>query len=168
MRAIVLALLLVATIAPGCTSPEKAPAAPEDEGWRVVDTEGATYTPSSTQGEPLLVFFMATWCSTCKAMTDDVAEVHATYMDRGLQVLSVTWDPQEGHEDLERWKETYDQPWPHGIDPDFTLHRTYQVRSQSSVIVLDANGTVVEHWGFGQADRDAMAQAVEDALARQA
>lgn len=166
MRAILLAVALVAAPLAGCAGSQPAPGG---EGaaasWTVVDTEGREHTASSTRGQVLVVFFMATWCPSCQRMTEDMAEVHQAYAGQGVQMLSVSWDPEEDHEDLEEWKESYDQPWPHGIDRAFAIHQAYGISRQSSVIVLDSQGALVERWGYGQADAEAVSQAIDRAMA---
>jgi peroxiredoxin len=133
--------------------------------WSFTDTEGATRSRDTVAGKPVVLFFMATWCSTCKRLTGDLREVHAQYSERGVSVFSVTFDPTETDEDLEGWKARYSQPWPHGVDPSLSIQREFGVDAQSSVVVLDEKGNLENRWGYGQATRAAVASVLDDLLA---
>lgn len=169
MRVVLVALLLVVTGLAGCATDTSPPQAPVEAGeapsWSFTDTEGQTHSANSSQGSPTVLFFFATWCSSCRAMTDDLAQVHAQYEADGVDLYSISWDPSESDSDFEAWKERYDQPWPHGKDPASSIAKTFGVRSQSSVVVLDSDGHVVQGWGYGQASHESIAAALERALA---
>jgi len=166
MRAWLLALALLAAPLAGCASqPASDPAQDSDQApqWSFTDTEGTEHSTDSASGSPTVVFYMATWCSSCKSMTTEMAQVHEEHASQGVDVFSVAVDPGEGDEDLESWKAEYDQPWPHGVDEGSQMQRAYGVDSQSSVVVLDAEGSLVEGWGYGEATAEDVSQAIEAA-----
>lgn len=163
-------LVLVASLlAAGCAAP--APGAPAEErgdgaAWRLADTTGAEWTDLSLRGEPALLFFMATWCSSCRTVAPRLAALHEEYGGR-VQFLSVGWDPSETPQDLEAWAARHAQPWPHGADADHDVARHHDVRSQSVVVVLDAQGRVAWKSGYGPSEEDAR-RALDEALAASA
>lgn len=176
----VLALLLAMPLA-GCLGeggdPSGAPLASDESAaepargadWSFVATDGHTYSRDEPPRNATLLFFMATWCSTCRGMGPAVARVNESYADEGLRVFSVSVDAtsreEESLDDYE-WKASADQDWPHGIDRGQTMMRTFGVFQQSNVVVLDGEGHVVRQWGFGRATEEEMRAAVEDALGR--
>lgn len=164
MRAIALALVLLAAPLAGCASSEEANTA--DQGpapeWSFTDTDGQTHSRESASGSPTVIFFMATWCSSCQKKTSDMKRVHDDYAQAGVDVFSVTVDSNEGDEDLERWKEDFSQNWPHGTDDQAQLQQAFGVRSQSNVVILDGEGHKVEHWGYGAATYDEMSAVLDD------
>lgn len=168
MRLLALALAAAALLA-GCASstPESPPppgtAAPT---WSFATLEGDTVTSTDPSRNASVLFFMATWCGTCRTKAPTLADAHETYADRGVAFYSVDFDPSETQDDLRAWKERYDQPWPHGLDPQRDVQRALGVRSQSTVVVLDAEGHVVQRFDFGQVDARALGAAIEAALAR--
>lgn len=155
MRRALAAALLVAASAVGCLSeggetPQTEPA-PE---WSFTDLDGETHDGESTRGDPVVLFFMATWCPSCQEKTDDLAAVHEEHAADGVQVFSLTVDGTETEEDLRNWKREHNQTWPHGIDEGTEVARTFGVDSQSSVVVLDDEGRLAERWGYGEATAD--------------
>lgn len=171
--AMLLASCLLALALAGCTTGD-IPTETDDEGntigpsWTFTDTDGEPHSRDSSRGDPVILFFMATWCSSCRSKTAPLAEIHADYQDQGLQIYSLSWDPSETENDLERWKDRYDQSWPHGIDPGNQIAKTFQVTAQSSFVFLDHNGLVVERFGYPGPSENTMRQTVEKAFQQQA
>src|SRR4051794_31042304 len=83
---------LTNTIAPpnGATAPDFSATAADDK----------TYSLSQFRGSPVLVEFMAPWCSHCQAEAPMFNQIHDTYAPKGVQMLGVSSTPY-GH--------TYDQ-----------------------------------------------------------
>lgn len=158
-RAVLLALLLVGTALTGCTGAEQT--SDEPLAWSFTDTEGQDHSDETAAGSPTVFFFMATWCSSCQAMTDDMRQVHADHSADGVDVYSLSWDPQEDEEDLAAWKAEYNQSWPHGNDPDLDVAETFGVESQSSVVLLDGDNKKARHWGYGEATASDVSAAVD-------
>lgn len=131
--------------------------------WSFVDTDGVTRSRDSGLGNASVIFFMATWCGSCRSAASWLDDVHAEYAPSGVQFLSVGQDPTESASDLERWKADYGQPWPHGVDADRNVQNAFGIRSQSSFVVLDADGNVVEKWGYGQASANDIRTALDAA-----
>lgn len=142
--AVLVALLLLA----GCAETSAPAPSGDTPAWSFTDTEGARHSNATTTGAPVMLFFMASWCPTCKSKAPMLAEVHADLAPRGLQTFSVSFDPEDGPEELRAWKERYAQPWPHGVDPGLSMQRTFGITSQSSVVVLDGEGRVAGTWGY--------------------
>lgn len=132
--------------------------------WSFVSSEGEVVSRDSPEGNATVLFFMATWCSTCRSMTPMVAEVESEFAVRGVRVFSVSIDPSDSDEALEGWREKYGQSWPHGRDEAQSMQRSFGVTSQSSVVVLDSDGNLVERWGFGRASGPEVRAALEGVL----
>ena len=164
MRALpLLALLLLAPLA-GCMAPEGgAPPADGAPAWSFTDTEGVVQPEAPANASVL--FFMATWCGTCRGKAPMLAEVHREYEARGARFNSLDFDATETPEQIRAWKRDLAQPWPHGVDPGLRVQRSFHVTSQSSVVVLDASGQVVQSWGYGAVTGPALRAALERALA---
>lgn len=169
------ALLLASGVLAGCVGepsgevPTETNADGETIGpsWSFTDTNGTEHSRDSAMGDPSILFFMATWCGSCRQNAPRLAEVHDAFQGKGLDVYSLSWDPTENDDDLERWKSRYDQTWPHGLDPDNRIAKTFGITSQSSFVVLDHQGLVVERFGYPGASESDLRDAVERAYARQ-
>lgn len=107
---------------------------------------------------------MATWCGSCRTKAPILAAVHGDVRAQGVRFYSLDFDPTETTDDLRAWQEERAQPWPHGIDQGLTIQRTFGVKTQSSVVVLDADGRVVQAWGYGAVTESGLRDAIARAL----
>lgn len=165
MRAMVLLMLLLMAPLAGCLGADRGgPSAAGAPAWSFTDTEGMVHTRDAPAGNATVLFFMATWCGTCRAKAPALASVHEDYAARGVRFYSLDFDATETPEQIRAWKEQRGQPWPHGVDPGLSLQRTFGVTSQSSVVVLDAQGSVVRSWGYGAVTEPALRDALDRAL----
>ena len=166
MRAAAPAVLLLALALAGCTaSPPAWPVASEAPvAWSFVDTEGQRHSNATAAGEPAVLFFLATWCTSCRAMTQRLAAVHAEVRE-DVGFYSVSIEANDDHAALEQWKQQYRQPWPHGRDEGYAMARAFGIVAQSSVVVLDAEGRVVQQWGYPGASEAEVRAAVQRARA---
>ncbi|HWH07965.1 MAG TPA: TlpA disulfide reductase family protein [Candidatus Thermoplasmatota archaeon] len=153
------ALLLAGCAAPSPPPPEGAPT------WSFTDVDGATHSRDAPPGNATVLFFMATWCSTCRSKAPVLAAVHADYAARGVRFYSLDFDASETPAQIRAWQEAYRHPWPHGVDPALSVQRTFGVTSQSSVVLLDGAGRVAERWGYGQVAEPALRAALDRVLA---
>jgi peroxiredoxin len=59
------------------------------------DIEGRTLRLSDYRGKVVLLNFWATWCAPCRAEMPDLVKWQRQYKSRGLQVIGVTYPPEE-------------------------------------------------------------------------
>lgn len=83
------------------------------------------YTPeamsSATADETVVLFFHATWCSTCKLLADDIT-ANADSIPDDVQILLVDFDTATD------------------------LKQRYGVTLQHTLVQVDSNGDAVEQW----------------------
>lgn len=171
MRALLLASTLLALALAGCAQPPPATqdgeqaAADLGPAWSFTDTTGAEHSRDAPAGNATVLFFMATWCTTCKAEAPMLAKTHDEFSAKGVRFYSLDFDASETAADLERWKAERAQPWPHGVDPGLAIQRAFGVTSQSTVVLLDAEGRVARAWGYGQVSAPELRAALDAVLA---
>jgi peroxiredoxin len=136
--------------------------------WTYMDTKGVTHGRDSTLGAPAGIFFMAVWCPKCARLAPNLADIYAEYESRGFQMYSISWDPQTSPSKLDEWSRTYNNNWPHGLDPRSRVAQTFDVTSQSSMVILDANGNPVKTWIYDNPSKAALREAIDEAFARSA
>ncbi len=59
------------------------------------DLRGRTFRLSDYKGKVVLLNFWATWCPPCRAEMPDLVGMQREYGSRGLQVIGITYPPQE-------------------------------------------------------------------------
>ena len=160
-------LLLAALLLAGCAGPAD-PAGDGAPEWSFTDVDGARHSRDAPEGNATVLFFMATWCGSCRSKAPALAAVHEDYAERGVRFYSLDFDASETPDQLRAWQRQHDHPWPHGVDPALRVQRTFGVTSQSSVVVLDAEGRVAKSWGYGQVTEPALRAALDDALSAEA
>ncbi|HUQ33848.1 MAG TPA: TlpA disulfide reductase family protein [Pyrinomonadaceae bacterium] len=57
--------------------------------------QGRTLNLSAYRGKVVLLNFWATWCPPCRAEMPDLIKMQRDYRGRGLQVIGVTYPPEE-------------------------------------------------------------------------
>jgi len=156
-RALSVALAAFALVTAGCLSgspaeptsePPPSPTTGDDAptataaAWRFTDATGQDWTDESLEGRPALLFFFATWCSTCRAKAPTMAKLHGDYGDR-VQFLSIDVDNGESDGDVTGWSTDKGHDWPHGVDRSADVWPYYRAQSTSTVVILGADGSVI-------------------------
>jgi thiol-disulfide isomerase/thioredoxin len=59
------------------------------------DVEGRALRLSDYKGKVVLLNFWATWCAPCRAEIPDLVKWQREYKSKGLQVIGVTYPPEE-------------------------------------------------------------------------
>lgn len=171
----VLAAFLAMALLSGCLSASAPPADPgasvvaeadaKGPAWSFVDVDGAQWSRDAPAGNASVLFFMATWCPVCKREAPMLAEIHGERAGEGVRFFTLDFDATEDPDALREWSDRYAQPWPHGIDEGLRVQRALGVKAESSIVVLDADGRIIEMWEHGMATREGVLEALDQAVA---
>ncbi|MET3206516.1 MULTISPECIES: thioredoxin domain-containing protein [unclassified Arthrobacter] len=88
-----------------------------------------TYTPeavsSASESEKVILFFHATWCSTCKLLASDI-EANAASIPAGVKILKVDYDSETA------------------------LKQKYGVTLQHTLVQVKPDGSQIAKWSLSR------------------
>jgi thiol-disulfide isomerase/thioredoxin len=111
--------------------------------------DGQPFDGASLAGKPVLLWFWAPWCPTCRSQADDVQAIARDYADRVtvLGVGSLSKDAAAIRQFAAK------APGPvHLDDQSGAVFRHFGVVEQSSFVLLDAEGRKAWSVGYGGSD----------------
>ncbi len=135
--------LASSTALPGA-SPQAEQQAPD---IRVTTLEGQSFSLADQQGQPVVLFFSASWCSSCVPEVQKLTKLEAAYRDQGLKVLFLSVDPTDKANDWERFRKDAQGPenyW--ALDAGQKATLDYGVRSTDTKVFIDRNGHIVSQF----------------------
>ncbi len=121
---------------------------PEVLDFEATTVRGEPFDGASVAGRPVLLWFWAPWCPTCRGQVTQVQELATTYGD-DLTVLGV--GSLDSAEAIAEFAADVDEVT-HLEDVDGSLYRRFGVTEQSSFVLLDDAGDVVLQSGYGGSD----------------
>ncbi|MBE4718577.1 thioredoxin domain-containing protein [Pseudarthrobacter sp. AB1] len=122
------------TTAAQATSPASAPSAAAPDTAPPAASAGqagsfTTYTPeavsSASETETVVLFFHATWCSTCKLLASDI-EANAASIPAGIKILKVDYDSETA------------------------LKQKYGVTLQHTLVQVKPDGSQIAKWSLSR------------------
>lgn len=136
-----------------------ATATPGENELRTLDVAGSPggIRPVVPDGEPALLDFWATWCAPCEPQMDELRAVRESFP--ALHLLSIT--NEEDTAAIRSFWQEHDGTWPVAVDTELRTNQRFDVTRIPTLLVLDADGTVVwDHVGLAAADtiREALAE----------
>jgi thiol-disulfide isomerase/thioredoxin len=109
---------------------------------------GESFEGASLAGRPVVMWFWAPWCPTCRGQIPQVEELAATYGDEVSVVGIGSLDSAEAIAGFAGDVEGIT----HLEDADGVLWQRFGVTEQSSFVVLDTGGEVAFEAGYGGED----------------
>ena len=92
-RAAVPTAVVIALLVGGCSRPSSPqPSSTEPVKLEVIDEAAFTKVLEGHRGKVVLVDFWATWCKPCMELFPHTVQLHRRLADRGLAVVSVSFD----------------------------------------------------------------------------
>ena len=106
--------------------------------------EGTAVTLSDYQGQPVLVFLWASWCSVCKATMPGLQEVYSAYHPRGFEILAVNTTNQDSLQVAMDYFQTQRYTYPFLIDGDGAVSQAYQLHALPTAVLVGPDGIVAK------------------------
>ena len=137
LRSIVLVALIITLPVIAAGQKDKAPQ------LKIKDLRGRTHRLSDYKGKVVLLNFWATWCPPCRAEMPDLIKMQREYQSKGLQVIGITYPPQEIEEVRQFIRELgVNYPVALGTKEMRTLFD--KTETLPLTVVIDRQGNIVE------------------------
>ena len=117
--------------------------------FEATTVDGKPFDAATMAGKPVLLWFWAPWCPTCKAQIPEVQKLAKTYEGR-VNVIGV--GSLDGGDAIKLFA---DDAWgmTHLTDEQGQVWKHFGVVEQSSFLLLDATGEKAFSAGYGGSDR---------------
>jgi peroxiredoxin len=106
------------------------------------DLQGKTFKLSKYSGKPVLLFFGATWCPSCRAEIPAYKNIYLIYSKQGLEVIYI--DIMEPAEKVARFAKTNSLPYKVLLDEDGNVADNYGIIGVPTLILVDKEGYVAK------------------------
>jgi thiol-disulfide isomerase/thioredoxin len=115
-----------------------------------LEAPGTVYTVATFKGHYVLLDFWATWCPDCVAEMPAVHKAYARFKDKGLEILSLSFDRKVEHIAPYRKHAATPMPWKHTfLEGAFKnpLSEAYGVKSIPKPVLVGPDGRIVANGG---------------------
>lgn len=145
---VVVAVIAVAlVISSTLLDPQAANPRDQAPDFTVVDVEGTNFTLSDYRGRIVVINFMATYCSFCRAEINELESVWRLY-NQSIIIISIDVDPFGTDEQLIAFRDSFQSAqwtWSRGTE-DMIVE--YGVSRIPKTVIVDKNGAVaITHVG---------------------
>ena len=115
----------------------------EQLDFSLSDIDDGVFHLNDFRGSVVLLDFMATWCSFCRASMPELIKLHEEFGEK-VVLITISVDPSYDNEDkLRDWKNTWDVDWIHARDlADPPVSQLLSVKSVPTFVLLDMQGRI--------------------------
>ncbi len=105
---------------------------------------GEPISLSDYEGQPVLVFFWASWCSVCKSTMPGLQQVYDVYKPQGFEILAVNTAYQDTLSTAINYFQSQGYTYKFLLDQDGRVARDYQLYALPTSVLVAADGTVLD------------------------
>ena len=138
-----------------------------DVGERVLDfsitlEDGTVRTSEDllSEGRPLFIYFMATWCPVCRRDLAELESIYPEYAD-AVDLMVVGQDPSEPIGDLVAYRDGQGQPWPVSVAGQGML-ADLRITTQAFKLAVGPDGVITYRAGFGSGNPEVWRAVIAD------
>jgi len=105
------------------------------------DIQGKIFKLSSQRGNPVIIFFGATWCPACRGEMPHYKALYDKYAQRGLKFLYI--DINESTRKVARFARENSFPFLVLVDLDGSVANDYNLIGVPTLFLLDKEGNII-------------------------
>ena len=132
--------------------------------FQVTDSKGQEVSLKKFRGQVVLLDFWATWCVPCIAEMPHLKEIYDKYKDQNFEIVGISLDQTQTA--LDSYIEEQNITWTQFLDSG-AVAKMYNVTSIPATFLIDGEGIVREVELRGSALEEAVAELVQENLAKQ-
>jgi len=110
--------------------------------FNATDIDGGKVVLSGLSGHVVVVNFMGTWCQACTWETGRLVDIYNTYHNRGLEMLSISVEPDNSTAKISEFRYGYCAKWQFILD-NKGLVSLYKVENLPTTYIIDQSGHIV-------------------------
>lgn len=103
-----------------------------------------TLSLSDYEGQPVLVFFWASWCSVCKRTMPELQSVYEDFAPRGFEILAINTSFQDTLSNAINYFQSQGYTFTMLLDLDGILSRDYQLHAVPLSVLINPDGEIVD------------------------
>ena len=111
--------------------------------YRAATLDGQQVSLATLRGRPVLLNIWATWCVPCRSEVADLADIHARFGGRGLEVIGVSVDEATNRSRVIEFISVAHVPYRILLDPDDRASRVFGLRSLPATFLFDPGGVLI-------------------------
>lgn len=104
--------------------------------------QGEIISLSDYSGQPVLVFFWASWCSICKRAMPGLQAAYQAFSMDGFEILAVNTTFQDSFPAALEYFQTQDYSFTMLLDLEGEVSRTYRANALPTSILVNGDGTI--------------------------
>lgn len=109
--------------------------------FTLTDINGKTISLSALKGKPVILDFMATWCSPCREEVIHLRSVYSKY-GASISIISVSVDPtSDTAQKLQQFAADQGISWSIVLDTA-NVNQKYEVTAIPAVVIVDKDGFI--------------------------
>lgn len=105
------------------------------------DVQGKTFKLSSQRGNPVVIFFGATWCPACRGEMPQYKALYDKYAKSGLKFLYI--DINESTRKVARFAKENSFPFIVLLDQDGSVAESYDIIGVPTLFLVDKRGNII-------------------------
>lgn len=104
--------------------------------------EGEIINLDDYTGQPVLVFFWASWCSVCMRVMPGLEAVYQTYQDEGFTILAVNTTFQDSPSAAVDYFYTQGYTFPMLMDTDGSVSQNFRTHALPTSVLINSDGII--------------------------
>ncbi len=108
--------------------------------YSAVSLSGDSVSLAAQRGTVVLLNVWATWCHPCRAEIPELRQIHASYEDRGFEVLGISIDAEGSDESVREFMKEFRMQYPVWLDPGERVSAIFQTIGVPESFLIDKSG----------------------------